>query len=60
MKQKRFKVGDIVELDDTFNVKIVRTFRFDGEWWYEVVPVEFKAISREVPEERLKALREED
>ena len=53
---QEFGVGDIAMLDQ-FKVKVIACFlEEDGSWWYEVEPVEFNSITREVRQERLKAI----
>lgn len=55
-QNQEFGVGDIAMLDQ-FKVKVIACFlEEDGSWWYEVEPVEFNSITREVRQERLKAI----
>jgi hypothetical protein len=52
--EQAFGKGDIATLDDTFIVRIEEVIEDEnGTFWYEVRPIDFDAITREVPQKRL-------
>ena len=52
---QRFGEGDIVMTHDGFRCKVKMPIQDEnGEWFYEVEPVDFKAFPREIPQGLLK------
>lgn len=50
----KFKKGDVLKIkDEGWIVKVLSSCRDEGKNWYEVTPVEFKSIPREIEESRL-------
>ena len=58
--EQAFGVGDLATLHDpehVWRVKIVSCAQDeDGSWWYEVTPIGFSELPREVPQRKLEAI----
>lgn len=53
---QEFGKGDIA-MCGKFKVKIVECIQDeDGSWWYEIEPIGFSSLTREVPQSKLKRL----
>lgn len=60
MKEQKFRMNEELILHDKkhdWSVKVVEAnLDEEGNWWYDVVPTEFRSIPRCVPEERLERI----
>lgn len=61
MKRQEFRKNEELVLHDKrrdWSVRVVEAnVDEDGNWWYDVVPVEFRSIPRCVPEEKLERVQ---